>query len=669
MIRYYMLIFFFLVLSLRRHVCNAQFQILQPRIIQGQTSSNFLRYPYVVSLQDEQGNHFCGGTAIAPELILTAAHCQKEEIPNPEVVLFPFSPQEQRFAIRQRITHPLFQSVTEFDHDLTILQIEGVITSTPFLSLQSSDTIITQAETLGWGYTSLTSEAPSLSTTLQRTTVNVISNEECTKLHDDIYTGSGHAPGFIPNPITSDSLCSYSKSGPFRGDSGGPLVISSDDDDDDVLIAVVSWVLLNEEEDNNGKNYLSIYARIEEEYNWIRYQVCQLSFSPPNNFDCFLEDSFTWSPSPTLSPTTPTTSPAPSPSTVSVTVQLQLDQYPAETGWKLVQKDTNEVVHQVRPGAYTRPHGMITKHFELQASMEYTLYLEDSYGDGLLSSSKGGSLKIWMDLIDNDDDLIMLAYYDGSFRFSHGISFVTSEDHRLSYSIPTMPPSATPSSNPSGTELVDITVELLLDQYPDETGWKLVNNHQQVLYEVLPGTYRQRNALEYEVLSLERDQEYTLVLEDSYGDGMEGGVQVYFGTTPDANRMLVSYDSLVDRVFRKEVELSFWASSDFYIVGQQHAMLPEVHIARTTSAPSSPEDLFVCDFCGPGGQLAYPDNTVEYAGVPYPCDFLYSTGLEGTIPRHHCEAMRPHVIEHCVCLNLGGWTFQLSSIEEDENND
>jgi trypsin len=44
------------------------------RIIGGsQTSSS--RYPYAVSIQDDIG-HFCGGSLIASDMILTAAHCQ-----------------------------------------------------------------------------------------------------------------------------------------------------------------------------------------------------------------------------------------------------------------------------------------------------------------------------------------------------------------------------------------------------------------------------------------------------------------------------------------------------------------------------------------------------------------------------------------------------------------
>jgi secreted trypsin-like serine protease len=62
-----------LLVSLCGVSCNESARV-QPRILGG-TDATQGRFPYFVSLVDGAFFHQCGGTLIAPDVVLTAANC------------------------------------------------------------------------------------------------------------------------------------------------------------------------------------------------------------------------------------------------------------------------------------------------------------------------------------------------------------------------------------------------------------------------------------------------------------------------------------------------------------------------------------------------------------------------------------------------------------------
>ena len=57
-----------------RQTEESQGRVFHERIIGGEAAPVGL-YPYIVSLQGASG-HFCGGSLIAPDVVLSAAHCK-----------------------------------------------------------------------------------------------------------------------------------------------------------------------------------------------------------------------------------------------------------------------------------------------------------------------------------------------------------------------------------------------------------------------------------------------------------------------------------------------------------------------------------------------------------------------------------------------------------------
>eukprot|EP00457_Paulinella_chromatophora_P004900 gb/GEZN01004913.1/.p1 GENE.gb/GEZN01004913.1/~~gb/GEZN01004913.1/.p1 ORF type:complete len:552 (+),score=58.58 gb/GEZN01004913.1/:16-1671(+) len=124
------------------------------------TSAN--HYGWMASLQTKRGDHFCGGTLIAPQWIVTAAHCLVSRTPYRAVLGDTYIGQDQSFfsatreiiKIKRAIPHPLYIDAA-LGNDIALLELEKPALVQPIHlpaspAFERNGTIV---KVLGWGVT------------------------------------------------------------------------------------------------------------------------------------------------------------------------------------------------------------------------------------------------------------------------------------------------------------------------------------------------------------------------------------------------------------------------------------------------------------------------------------------------------------------------------------
>ncbi|GCB61927.1 chymotrypsin-like protease CTRL-1 [Scyliorhinus torazame] len=205
------------------------------RIVNGQLAKPG-SWPWQVSLQNYYGRHFCGGSLVNQNWVITAAHCNfnpgYHHVVLGESDLHSSAEPVQVKTVSQVITHPYWDP-RNMNYDCTLLRLSSPANINNYVSpirLVAASAYVpggTTCITTGWGRT--VSGGPT-STKLMQTNMPIIDPQACRQ-----YWGNQISDAMICAGASGSSSC--------QGDSGGPLVCYGNTGWN--LVGIVSWGTVN----------------------------------------------------------------------------------------------------------------------------------------------------------------------------------------------------------------------------------------------------------------------------------------------------------------------------------------------------------------------------------------------------------------------------------------
>ena len=246
--------------------------IIDPDIVGGAPADPG-EWPWQVALiqggkTDYYNYQFCGGSLVAPQWVVTAAHCVSGSRPTSvDVVAGIYDlvshPGAQKRDVVQIIVYPAYNSHTH-NNDIALIKLNQPVTiggsgaSTtgliPLVSASSGDFAGINSWVTGWG---ATESQPNYPTELREVQVPIITNALCNDANH--YNGG----------ITSSMMCAgYELGGKdsCQGDSGGPLVV--DNGNGWELAGIVSWG-----QGCADSGYPGVYTRVSAFSNWVNSYI------------------------------------------------------------------------------------------------------------------------------------------------------------------------------------------------------------------------------------------------------------------------------------------------------------------------------------------------------------------------------------------------------------
>ncbi len=239
-------------------------------------------YPYMVAIVDrETQTPQCGGTLIAKDIVLTAAHCE-DVVESAEVQIgrYDFFDHNEDIEVFVRFSIEKHPDPTEFPfrNDFLLIFLEGESSYSP-ITLNNDPNLPSGAgqslHIAGWG---AKEQNYYLSSVLQDVMVQSITNERCESSKG--YIEEASSVQSYKGYIHDEHICALDRGkDSCWGDSGGPLVIKSDSGD--VQVGIISWNYACA-----NHNFPGVYARISSGYEWIKNTACRRSVHAGDVFAC-----------------------------------------------------------------------------------------------------------------------------------------------------------------------------------------------------------------------------------------------------------------------------------------------------------------------------------------------------------------------------------------------
>ncbi|CAL7944838.1 unnamed protein product [Xylocopa violacea] len=230
-----------------------------PRIVNGE-NAKVGEIPYQVSLQNQGSSfHFCGGSVLNENYVITAAHCVEGNTASRIKVVagtIDLTKPEQgsEHNVTKIIIHENYEARNSWLNDIALLKVETPFVKSSqvaFVPLPTNNEDIpanTVATVSGWGR--LWQGGPT-TVYLQRVDILIADREYCKLIYShDHYN------------IYSSQICAYDPSiqkGSCHGDSGGPLTVNGK------LAGLVSWAMGCALTD-----YPTVYTRVAAHLDWIK---------------------------------------------------------------------------------------------------------------------------------------------------------------------------------------------------------------------------------------------------------------------------------------------------------------------------------------------------------------------------------------------------------------